>query len=55
MTDVKPIHPEIVYAERSSATEPEKVRLSLSAPRYRSWVQRRPVVSNGNQVVVDFV
>lgn len=25
MADVKPLHPEIVYAERSSASDPEKV------------------------------
>jgi len=27
--DLKPIHPEVMYAERSSATEPEKVRFGI--------------------------
>ena len=33
MADVKPIHPEIVYAERSSATEAEKVCNSTASCR----------------------
>jgi hypothetical protein len=28
-SDLKPIHPEIMYAERSSTTEPEKVGFGL--------------------------
>jgi hypothetical protein len=33
-SDLKPIHPEVMYAERSSTTEPEKVSLDTKVKEF---------------------
>jgi hypothetical protein len=37
MSDIKTIHPEIAYAERSSVSEPEKVRCAVSVEGSVIW------------------
>jgi len=33
-SDLKPIHPEVMYAERSSTTEPEKVGFDIKVKEF---------------------